>query len=48
MRSVDDRKANLIIQERARRRLDSYKDATQRLRGVGETVLKRFKVSRTV
>ncbi|KAK3826764.1 MAG: hypothetical protein J3R72DRAFT_12604 [Linnemannia gamsii] len=45
MRGVDDRKADLIIQERARRRFDSYEDATQRLRGVGETVLKRFKFS---
>ncbi|KAG0271060.1 hypothetical protein BGZ95_001193, partial [Linnemannia exigua] len=47
MRGVDDRKADLIIQERARRRFDSYEDATQRLGGVGETVLKRFKFSRT-
>ncbi|KAF9904571.1 hypothetical protein EC991_002560 [Linnemannia zychae] len=43
MRGVDDKKADLIIQERSRRRFDSCEDAAQRLRGVGENVLKRFK-----
>ncbi|KAG0287648.1 hypothetical protein BGZ97_007036, partial [Linnemannia gamsii] len=47
MRGVDDKKADLIIQERARRRFDSCEDATQRLCGVGETVLQRFKFPRT-
>ncbi|KAG0342727.1 hypothetical protein BG000_002072 [Podila horticola] len=47
MRGVDDRKADLIIQERTKRKFDSYEDATQRLRGVGRSVLKRFKFPRT-
>ncbi|KAF9328712.1 hypothetical protein BG006_008144 [Podila minutissima] len=47
MRDVDERKADLIIQERTKRLFDSYDDATQRLRGVGKTVLKGFKFPRT-
>ncbi|KAG0011184.1 hypothetical protein BGZ82_003099, partial [Podila clonocystis] len=47
MRGVDEKKADLIIQERTKRRFESFEDATQRLRGVGETVLKRFKFPRT-
>ncbi|KAI9240171.1 MAG: hypothetical protein BYD32DRAFT_459061 [Podila humilis] len=47
MRGVDERKAGLIIQERDKRRFDSLEDATQRLHGVGKTVLKRFKFPRT-
>ncbi|KAK3819964.1 MAG: hypothetical protein J3Q66DRAFT_335951 [Benniella sp.] len=45
MEGVSDVKADLIVQERNKRRFDSYEDATQRLcgRGLGKTVLKRFK-----
>jgi len=43
MRDVDERKPDLIIRERTKGRFDSFEDATQRLRGVGETVLRRFK-----
>ncbi|KAF9536709.1 hypothetical protein EC957_009924 [Mortierella hygrophila] len=45
MRGVGDGKAELIIQERSKRKFDSYSDADKRLRGVGKTVLKNFKFS---
>ncbi|KAF9310054.1 hypothetical protein BG003_008980 [Podila horticola] len=47
MRGVSDTKAELIIQERSKRKFDSYKDADKRLRGVGKTVLKDFKFPQT-
>ncbi|KAF9095501.1 hypothetical protein BGX27_001265 [Mortierella sp. AM989] len=47
MRGVGDKKADLIIQERAKRRFDSYEDASDRLRGMGETVLRTFKFPKT-
>ncbi|GJJ67660.1 hypothetical protein EMPS_00006 [Entomortierella parvispora] len=47
IRGIDETKADLIINERTKRRFDSYEDATQRLRGVDDTVLRRFKFSRT-
>ncbi|KAG0330716.1 hypothetical protein BG000_011552 [Podila horticola] len=47
MRGVSDTKAELIIQERSKRKFDSYKDADKRLCGVGKTVLKDFKFPQT-
>ncbi|KAK3826416.1 MAG: hypothetical protein J3R72DRAFT_458012 [Linnemannia gamsii] len=44
---VDERKADFIIQERTKREFDSYEDATQRFRGLGAAVLKRFKFPRS-
>ncbi|KAG0351792.1 hypothetical protein BGX24_007764, partial [Mortierella sp. AD032] len=47
IKGVNNWKADLIVQERTNRKFDSYEDATQRLRGVGATVLKRFKFPRS-
>ncbi|KAK3821633.1 MAG: hypothetical protein J3Q66DRAFT_154461 [Benniella sp.] len=45
MAGVGEAKADKIIEERGKRPFDSYEDAIHRLRGVGKTVLKRFKIS---
>ncbi|KAG0380321.1 hypothetical protein BGX24_008999 [Mortierella sp. AD032] len=44
---ADDRKPDFIIQERTKRKFDSYEDVTQRLCGVGAAVLKRFEFPRS-
>ncbi|KAF9372310.1 hypothetical protein CPB97_001349 [Podila verticillata] len=48
MRGVGVTKAELIIQERSKRKFDSIKDANKRLRGVGEAVLQEFTFPQTL